>query len=86
MSIESFENRDAANPAALAEAVLCWVATGGDEADMALEAVLLEEGVICPEDAIESIESGADGIVITLDNMDASAINAVTGAVAKLAE
>ncbi len=83
-------NRDAVNPNLVAEAVLVWMATepGNDEADIVLETTLLAEGVMSPRDIIESIEGNADGsgLVVTFDNMDAFNIDAVTGAVTKLAE
>lgn len=83
-------NRDAVNPNLVAEAILVWLATepGNDEADIALETALLTEGVMSPRDIVESFEGNADGsgVVMTLDNMDAFNIDAVTGAVTKLAE
>ncbi len=88
--MNAITNRDAVNPNLVAEAVLAWMATepGNDEADIMLETTLLAEGVMSPRDVIESIEGNADGsgLVVTFDNMDAFNIDAVTGAVSKLAE
>lgn len=54
-------DRDAINPQALAEAITTWRCDRSDEADIALEASLLEHGVITPDEAIEQIEAVRNG-------------------------
>jgi len=54
-------DRDAINPQALAEAITVWRCDRSDEADIALEAVLLEQGIITPDEAIEQIEAVRNG-------------------------
>lgn len=54
-------DRDAINPEALAEAITTWCCDRSDEADIALEAVFLEQGVITPDEAIEQIEAVRNG-------------------------
>lgn len=51
----STADRDPIDPQALAAAVGAY-RWNSDEADIALEAVLLEQGVISPSEAIEQIE------------------------------
>lgn len=48
-------DRDAINPEILAQAVAVY-RWNDDEADIALEAVLLEQGVIAPHEIVELIE------------------------------
>ena len=54
-------DRDAINPEALAEAIATWRCDRSEEADIALEAALLEQGVITPDEAIEQIEAVRNG-------------------------
>ena len=54
-------DRDAINPEALAEAITIWRCDRSDEADIALEAVFLEQGVITPDETIEQIEAVRNG-------------------------
>jgi hypothetical protein len=54
-------DRDAINPQALAEAITVWRCDRSDEADIALEAALLEQGIITPDEAIEQIEAVRNG-------------------------
>jgi hypothetical protein len=54
-------DRDAINPQALAEAITTWRCDRSDEADIALEAALLEQGIITPDEAIEQIEAVRNG-------------------------
>lgn len=64
-------DRDAINPEALAAAVDAY-RWNSDEADIALEAVLLEQGVINPSEAIDQIEPIVSdeliGLFIRLDD------------------
>ena len=39
-----------------------------DDADIALEAALLREGILSSDDVVESFEQDGDGIVVTLDH------------------
>lgn len=63
-------DHDASNPEALAQAVHAYLhATYSDEADIALETALLEQGVMTPDETVERIEQGAFGdIVIFFDH------------------
>ena len=62
-------DRDAADTQALAQAVRTYVrSTDRDERDIALEAVLMEQGVMAPTEAIESIETDAYGVIVTLES------------------
>lgn len=54
-------DRDAINPQALAEAITVWRCDRSDEADIALEAALLEQGIITPDEVIEQIEAVRNG-------------------------
>lgn len=63
-------DRDAADTQALALAIRAYIRPQirRDEADIALEAALLEQGVMAPTDAIESIETDAYGVIVTLES------------------
>ena len=39
-----------------------------DEADVELESALLREGILSPDDVVESFEQDGDGVVVTLDH------------------
>ena len=39
-----------------------------DDADVELEAALLREGILSPDDAVESFEQDGDGVVVMLDH------------------
>lgn len=54
-------DRDVINPEALAQAITVWRCDRSDEADITLEAVLLQQGVIAPHEAIEHIEAVRNG-------------------------
>jgi ferric-dicitrate binding protein FerR (iron transport regulator) len=78
-------NRDASNPLALRAAVGQWLHSANDEADIALEAALLDLGVISPVDAIESIEATyweEIGITVTLEDGTQIQMNSTSGEVA----
>lgn len=58
-------DRDAADTSALAQAVRTYVrSTDRDERDIALEAALIEQGAMTPDEAIEQIEADAFGAII----------------------
>jgi len=61
MTQDTNTDRDAINPQALAEAITTWRCDRSDEADIALEAALLEQGIITPDEAIEQIEAVRNG-------------------------
>ncbi|TXH51129.1 MAG: hypothetical protein E6Q97_19040 [Desulfurellales bacterium] len=63
-------DHDASNPEALAQAVHAYLhAADRDEADIALEAALLKQGVMTPDETVNRIEQGAFGeIVIFFDH------------------
>ena len=62
-------DRDAANPEALVEPIRAWLACETDEQDIALEAALLDQGVLCPQDVAMGayFEAAYDGIAIFFD-------------------
>ena len=76
MTQDTNTDRDAINPQALAEAITVWRCDRSDEADIALEAALLEQGIITPDEAVEQIEAVRNGsseiigLFIRLDNGD----------------
>lgn len=59
-------DRDAADTQALVDAFIAYLTstTPQDERDVALEAALLDQGVINPSEAIEQIETLTDGFEI----------------------
>ena len=61
---------DAIDPQALAADVLVYLTTaeGNDEADIALEAALLEQGVIAPHEVIAHIIADLFSVEIHLDD------------------
>jgi len=63
MSQATTHDRDAADPAVVAQALDAYLLGTGsaDERDIALEAVLLSEGVLSPDDAVEQFEVVTDG-------------------------
>lgn len=63
-------DRDAADTQALALAIRAYIRPQirRDEADITLEAVLLEQGVMAPTEAIESIEIDVYGVIVTLES------------------
>ena len=63
MSQATTHDRDAADPAAVAQALDAYLSGTGsaDERDIALEAVLLSEGVLSPDDAVELLQIVQDG-------------------------
>lgn len=64
-------NRNATNPEAVAQAVRAHLrATNRDEADIALEAALLQQGVMTPDEVIEQIEQDALGAIIFFERGD----------------
>ncbi len=63
MSQTTTHDRDAADPAAVAQALDAYLlgTEPADERDIALEAVLLAEGVLSPTEVVEQFEVVADG-------------------------
>ena len=62
-------DRDAADTSALAQAVRTYVrSTDRDERDIALEAALVQQGVMIPDEAIERIEADAFGAIIFFEH------------------
>ena len=63
MSQATTHDRDAADPAVVAQALDAYLLGTGsaDERDIALEAVLLSEGVLSPDDAVELLQIVVDG-------------------------
>ena len=59
-------DRDPIDALTLAFAVDAW-AQGDHEADIDLEAVLLDQGVIRPDEVIHELQPGAAGIHVVLD-------------------
>jgi len=61
--VTTTHDRDAADPAVVAQALDAYLLGTGsaDERDIALEAVLLSEGVLSPDDAVEQFEVVTDG-------------------------
>lgn len=57
-------DRDPIDPRALAAAVTAWLTDDSDEADIALEAALLAQGVMNPSETVESFESDAYGVLV----------------------
>ena len=61
--------RDAIDPSALGQAVRTYMlAADGFEADIALEAVLVYQGVMAPHEAIQGIEVDAFGVIIYFEH------------------
>lgn len=62
-------DRDAINPEALALAVRSYIRPQirSDEADVTLEAALLEQGVMAPHEAIESIDIDTYGVIVVVE-------------------
>lgn len=54
-------DRDAINPQALAEAITLWRCDRSVEADIALDAALLAQGVISPEEAVAEVTPVREG-------------------------
>ncbi len=63
-------DRDAADPQALASDVLLYLLAdeSSDEADIALEASLLEQGVISPADVVAILTREFFGVVVHLED------------------
>ena len=73
MSQVTNPERDAIDPSALGQAVRTYMlATDRDEADVALEAVLVYQAVMAPHEAIQGIEvaraGGTVGVIIYFEH------------------
>jgi hypothetical protein len=70
-------NRDAADIQALALALRAYLRPQirRDERDIALEAVLLEQGVMAPTEAIGHIDIGDEWVTINLESGEAFNVN-----------
>jgi hypothetical protein len=82
----SGRDRDPADPEAVADELATWIEaqssddeTERDEADLALDAVLLEQGVICPTDTIDWITWEDDFVTIGLAGGEEIRISRTTG-------
>lgn len=77
MSQVTTHDRDAADPQALALALRAYLRPQirpqirRDEADVALEAALLEQGVMAPTEAIGDIEIGDEWVTVRLESGEA---------------
>jgi hypothetical protein len=69
MTQDTNTDRDAINPDVLALAVRTYIRPQirRDEADVTLEAALLEQGVMAPHEAIESIEIDTYGVIVVVE-------------------
>lgn len=79
-------DRDPADPGAVADELAAWIEAQSnddeaerDEADASLDAVLLEQGVICPTDTIDWITWGDDIVTIGLAGGEEIRISRITG-------
>lgn len=61
-------DRDPIDPAVLEFAVNSWLAGPTDEDDIALEAVLLDQGVIRPDEVVHEFAQHAAGVHVVLDD------------------
>lgn len=85
----STRDRDPADPDAVADELATWVAAQAsddqnerDEADASLDAVLLEQGVICPTDVIDWITWSDEFATIGLAGGEEIRISRTTGELA----
>lgn len=70
-------DRDPSDQTAIEAALHAYnTAADRDEADVALEAVLIEQGVIRPDEVIAHIEEGVGGVTITLEGSEVFTISA----------
>lgn len=85
----SVRDRDPADPSVVADELAAWIEAQSsddeierDEADLALDAALLEQGVICPTDTIDWITWGDDFVTIGLASGEEIWICRTTGELA----
>lgn len=61
-------DRDPIDPSVVAFAVNGWIAAPSDEADIELEAVLLDQGVLSPSDVVHEFAHHPAGMHVVLDD------------------